>query len=156
MGHDGSMNLTTVEPYTGKHHVPENTSTNQLHGGSGGGARGGSKGGKSVRAAVKPGQKPYKQMTGKEKADLCCRDWNSAKGMLKLVDHELDIESVSLRLFQDGLQEQARLQQAQPEHERERGHVRLLEDGPQRSYSPLGHRRGAWGFFVFLKHMYMK
>ena len=91
VGHDGSMNLTSVEPYTGKHHVPENTSAAQHHGVSVAGAKVGGRGGKSGRVAAKAGQKPYKQMSGKEKADLCCRDWNSAKGMLKLTDHELDV-----------------------------------------------------------------
>ena len=75
------MNLTSVEPYTGKHHTPGSTSTSQHLGGSGGEARAGGRGSKGGRGGGKAGTKPYKSMTGKEKAELCCRDWNSARGM---------------------------------------------------------------------------
>jgi len=76
------MSMIGMEPYSGR--LRGGLVTSQLNAGRGrGGAAKGTRVGARAGGGVVSGSKPptpYAQMTPQEKADLCCRDWNSARG----------------------------------------------------------------------------
>ena len=79
-GYDGLLSVIGVEPYgaSGSQKHPPTVVPTKRGGMTGGrGGRGG--GGRSGNASV-GASRDYDKMTGKEKADLCCRNFNLAAG----------------------------------------------------------------------------
>ena len=73
-GHDGIASAIGIEPYSGS------WKSGKIEGETSGSELAPSKSTYGSKGAVRKPMKPYSQMSGKEKADLCCRGFNSTAG----------------------------------------------------------------------------